>query len=498
MTKSCRQQRLVAIIICNVEHTWSGTGPHHKHSTFTPSRANYVKLQKHTTRTRASFCYDLFQNFLFLQFNMVVRSTISSVVSRLPYSDKIPQAVRSVLDENNNTSANTEAQMVVRSSEEPPTSDFAAVGDIVGSQGPHNNKDIYKDPRIKLLKDDGLCVTESTTLASECGPDSGNSVLMQQYLSEQNAKFDTLINKNLGAVLRQQNQYEEDAGWRTLIVDLAMARSGEEATTNLNSMMGKATRAFKSYIPFKRNEEFCNMTEEQAADSFAAEVFEHVIEPMDKETKLQILARLKLEVGERSSKSYDHLDLPPDAPLVDQLEVLAILWVRLAFIGLRYFIPITQMLFQKFKNNEVLLINNKNFSRFLTALARTMEAAEERLNNNPHSGHENSESHQVVTTQTERVEGYLASRLAPLVDPKPATSPTTWREAATRYAVRKLFGSGPQKANYVADPRYFHYFTLRRKVQETPEETDSDSDDSSKLKSGSVFQIAEAFVKELS
>lgn len=429
---------------------------------------------------------------------MVVRSTISSVVSRLPYSDKIPQAVRSVLEENNHAITKKEDQLVVKGSDEPIDLDAPAAGDKTESPGQHNNKDIYKDPRIKLLKDNGLCVTESTTLASECGPDSGNSVLMQQYLSEQNAKFDTLINKNLGAVLRQQNQYEEDAGWRTLIVELAMARTGEEATTNLNSMMGKATRAFKSYIPFKRNDEICQMTEEQAADSFAAEVFEHVIEPMDKETKLQILARLKLEVGERTSKSFDHLDLPPDAPLVDQLEVLAILWVRLAFIGLRYFIPITQMLFQKFKNNEVLLINNKNFSRFLTALAKTMEAAEERLNNHSHSGHENSDLPQVVSTQTERVEGYSVSKLAPLVDPKPAPPPNTWREAATRYAVKKLFGSGPQKANYVADPRYFHYFTLRRKVQETPEETDSDSDESNKLKSGSVFQIAEAFVKELS
>ncbi|KAL6024009.1 hypothetical protein ACNR90_002045 [Candidozyma auris] len=66
---------------------------------------------------------------------------------------------------------------------------------------------------------------------------------------EQNAKLDSLINKNLNVVLQQQSMYRDEASWQQLMIEMAMARDKDEISMKMTSLMSRASNWIESHIP---------------------------------------------------------------------------------------------------------------------------------------------------------------------------------------------------------------------------------------------------------
>lgn len=411
---------------------------------------------------------------------MPLRSTLGAVVLRVPYSDRLPQVVKTVFLE--------------KIEQNPPETgqDIAPIDKIHSRLMDSRLQDAEK-PEV-VDEDDTVRDTESVSLRKS---------VMQQYLDEQNAKFDTLINRNLGEVLQQQNRYEDEAGWRSLVLDLATARNTLDVTKSVSLLLLRALKSVYSYVPFTdRTQPLSPARSPRAANTelaFRETVHEHVstqylpglvsfgtlMENMDYNEKVLLLRRLHQELG----ISYD-LDLAryphgrpvlSDTPLAEKIETMMILLIRLAFIGFRLFVPVTTALYHKFINNQLMVFNNRNFNRFLNKVIHTMESVEELLD------FETGRKKDGTAFTSDDAMEYLGE-FKHQIPGSDSWAATIARHTFSRYT--KEYAGPP---DYATDPRYAQYFTERRRRQD-------DSDDDIFLEAvehPSVFQVAREFADQM-
>lgn len=254
---------------------------------------------------------------------MVVRAVIGTVVNRLPYSDHLPQFVQNAITED--TSSYELAELVSPlanlSELEGPLSPQQKIHNRIlerrelaeaASSMPNdgfllNHTDDHADDRNDAL-------TESETIQGSSTPDTTRQSMVQKYLDEQNAKFDSLINKNLNVVLQQQSMYEDESSWQQLMIEMAMARDKDEISMKMTSLMSRASNWIQSHIPGSiasrpssransRPVSGGNVTEADTNEPTDAVVraddatIENFLDSLDYQTKVSLLRQLRIDLG---------------------------------------------------------------------------------------------------------------------------------------------------------------------------------------------------------
>lgn len=438
-----------------------------------------------------------------LQSIMVVRAVISAVVNRIPYSDHLPGVVKSVLEEDHalNTPPN-EVEFI-------PVSPKAKIHNLMLN-------------RMATLESSAL--SDASTLLFDNVPEEDEympprDTVVQKYLDEQNAKFDTLINKNMGAVLRQQN-YEGDASWPQMVFDLVTAKDTEDVTLKVGVLVGKASTYLYSKVPLAGE----NKAELVSPIVPVADPIDCILNTLDYNTKVALLKELKADLGlvqtdslsQLSNQLAENLGSSSSSLVIDKMEMLVIVSVRLAFVGVKFLIPLVTLLYLKFKNNEVMLLNNKNFSRLLSFVIRFMESLEDRLNSEKlhafqYGEEKGTDGRDVKDAKKPRekelksagVEGRGLSGARKFKDETlneeflryidewsgdEAGLSASWTRTFTKLAVGRYFSSPTQ--DYVSDPKYAQYFSERRLEYER----DSCASDDQRP---SVFSVAQQFAEEM-
>lgn len=223
---------------------------------------------------------------------------------------------------------------------------------------------------------------------------------VDRYLNDQNKKFDDLIYKNLNAVLEQQSGYDENKD---------AENHDTESTTYINSLSNAVTSRIggiagriklfgfrqqegpdetRSHIlPETRALQSSIFNEAIAMDDF--------LDSLDYETKTQLLKMLRRDLGLTNDEELERLVLNENdiekltsmnkfettGPLIDKIQLFVLVWIKLAFIGIKLMIPISYLVYTKFANNLLFLFNNRNFNKLLLICIRFMRTVEHKLNN---------------------------------------------------------------------------------------------------------------------
>lgn len=434
---------------------------------------------------------------------MVVRAVIGVVVNRLPYSDHLPNLVKRMLDD-------TPQKL------DPVTPTNEPVEVLSPRQKIHNRMLDRRNPSV--YSDSGISTPTSGTttllpgfdsISEEC--DTEDSVV-QKYLDEQNAKFDSLINQNMSIVLLQQNKFEDDAPWQQLVFDLMTSKDNEDVAPKLNVLVGKASSYLYSYVPFHKEPKITEVT--QAARTIPDEFpVDNFLDSLDYNTKVRLMKQLRVDLGLTENDDLSKLSIELErhlksAPslMIDKLELLMVVSVRLAFLGMKFLIPISTLLYLKFKNNEVLLFNSKNFNRLLSFVIGFMERLEESLHSDKLQTFQYGKlqekelpgeySEDRETSKGEALNDELRRYIDEWGEDNNTEKQTSsWTRSLTRMAIGKFFGSY-EVQDYTADPRYSHYFSGKSQLPLEYNEDSSDSSDSREQLS--VFRIAQQFADEMS
>lgn len=410
---------------------------------------------------------------------MAVRSTISAVVFKLPFSDRLPGVVKNVLDDKKASKSSAPAASTLA----PPLSPKQKIHNRMmdrrsetGSLTQLGTSLVTQGSPISTILEEDETVRETESVSSK-------KTVMQQYLDEQNAKFDDLINKNLGEVLQQQ-KYQEEAGWRALVLNVAMARTATEVSTGVGQLVLRASKSVYSYYPFGEKQAVLEPPQEVVRNDQAS--FNALMESLDYNEKVVLMRRLHEElhipyendVSRLQAESFQ--SLREDAPLIDKVQMLMLLLIRLTFIGIKLFIPITTAIYTKFKNNDLLFVNSRNFDRFLLSMINMMGNMEERLDyDNAHPRENNDQA-----TGEAAIE-YLGGIQLPGND--------SWAASIARYTISRYTTREGVVEDYTADPKYAQYFTRKRDHNDSDEENYMDAME----EYPSVYQVARQFTNEM-
>lgn len=465
---------------------------------------------------------------------MVVRAVIGTVVNRLPYSDHLPQFVQNAITED--TSSYELAELVSPlanlSELEGPLSPQQKIHNRIlerrelaeaASSMPNdgfllNHTDDHADDRNDAL-------TESETIQGSSTPDTTRQSMVQKYLDEQNAKFDSLINKNLNVVLQQQSMYEDESSWQQLMIEMAMARDKDEISMKMTSLMSRASNWIQSHIPGSiasrpssransRPVSGGNVTEADTNEPTDAVVraddatIENFLDSLDYQTKVSLLRQLRIDLGisdlddlSRFSKELSASHLGAPTLLIDKIETLMIIYVRLSFICLKFMIPMATLMYYKFKNNDVFFFNNKNFNRLLTFTIKFMESLEAKLKTETLNAYQYGQEIQNENPPTP-IEGPQNRQLENVeavstIEKASNTPKPTWSESLTKMAINYWLKSRNEKADYAKDPRYAQYFSGNKDNSGVAEWDDRDELSAEQKEQLSFIEIAQQFADQL-
>lgn len=311
---------------------------------------------------------------------MVVRATIRAIVHQMPYSDRIPNQIKALVG--SEISEITEIEIF-------PDEVRPLVTPSQKIRTRMLEKRILDAPPSPQLSDVGLespieSADDGEETVMETDSQSVRQARVELYLSEQHHEFTSLIDKNLKEVMQQKHL--QDPSWRRLVVELAMARSSEEAAQKIVLLASKAQEYVYSYVPFIRSEKHTRKVLLEYENSALKLETAELLDQLDYDAKVMLLRQLMVDLGMRADAEEivnftRGSSVLEDTSMAEKLELLALVGVRLSFIGLRFFLPITRLLYTKFKENDLVLVNNKNFSKLLTVLVRALESLEERFNN---------------------------------------------------------------------------------------------------------------------
>lgn len=323
---------------------------------------------------------------------MTVREAISIVIRTLPGSDKLPRTIEGILDKKKPDSQTCvdeyeeDVKMTMASSMTPAQLLRLRMASSRGHSGrdvaPNQSKevDVHRENLAPYPEPTSLDSIEEMTL-QDSESEYTRAPIVDQYLTEQNEKFNSLIHRNLWEVMNQQQRFEEGAGWKRLALDLFLSKSLPEATERASVIMDKISLTASSYIPA--------LAQKHSPQAFIDEYEAHVaqiqakrlLETYTDEEKTYIYKELSQEFKPQESPRYNSQEhiLPPDATYLDKAEALVILSIRLSFAGLRHSLPIMQQAANKFKNDEIVLFNSSNFNRLLSSIINLLERIEKKV-----------------------------------------------------------------------------------------------------------------------
>lgn len=411
---------------------------------------------------------------------MAVRSTLGAVVFRLPYSDKLPKGVKSMLGDKNSPPKTPPPELAERSAGQKIHSRILEKRLVESPNLPEGTIPTHLGTPFITQPEEEETLRETDLVASK-------DRVVQQYLNEQNAKFNKLINRNLQEVLEQQSKFEEEVGWRRLVFELALSRNTEEVTLRVNLLMSKASRTAYSYVPFSKKKK--TQPEVNIAEAEARAQSLELLDQLDYDEKVLLLQQLLVDLGvkgdEELAKLSSELGYKSNDSMIDKIELIILLSVRLGFIGLKFFIPITQLIYTKFKNNEMVVFNNNNLSRLLGVAIHMMESLEEKL--------QVLEPPQEV--KREEAPPMTKEELLKVLDQRQQQEQESknWLASISRIST----GFSPSRAtDYANDPRYSHYFSDRN-LSPPSGRLSRSLESSDKRDPPTVLEVAQRFASQM-
>lgn len=273
---------------------------------------------------------------------------------------------------------------------------------------------------------------------------------VNRYLEEQNEKFDALINRNIEVVLEndepvlpltlQESIYDLlDVRDRNLshkfqdissIVGIAASSvlptislpwRRKEATSERSLELLSSASLPSSSLPTSSSSPSLSLGSPSAFSypSKSVDKAEYLpsvramVDDLDVYKKVQLYKYLQedLDIFEdakdeipfgptipssSSTEDLHYLQLSDSGITLDKIQALAILLVRLTFAGIKLAIPVSIRLYHKFTENDLYMINKKNFNSLLGFLIKLLKVVEEKVNGDTISvyqyGHQNSNS----------------------------------------------------------------------------------------------------------
>ncbi|KAI5954321.1 hypothetical protein KGF54_002096 [Candida jiufengensis] len=265
---------------------------------------------------------------------------------------------------------------------------------------------------------------------------------VQQYLDDQNSKFNDLISNNIDVVLNEEsiNNQSQSPSTPTQVL-LKMAYDNRGAIANSLFQYGKQRISSKlPYIPYfnpKTNtqddqdntprleelnsfttpklgsplldsnseliryagdlEEGQKLTEQNLMDQ---QHFDHLmsnlddevkidifLDSLDRETKLNLYQSLRKDLnilGDDSTPGENIRSIYYDSNMstLDKIQMFIIVSIKLFMTGIKLFIPITKYMIYKFQKNDFFIFNSKNCNKFIDFILKFMNYIDLKLNSN--------------------------------------------------------------------------------------------------------------------
>ncbi|KAK6455509.1 uncharacterized protein RJT20DRAFT_135509 [Scheffersomyces xylosifermentans] len=393
----------------------------------------------------------------------------------------------------------------------------------------HSRRESVNNTTNSIFEDagSGLPVNENTLIES-----SNNSVVMepwtlrqpsrqqafpsnedrnlrtQEYLNEQNNKFDTLISNNLNIVLKEYERPDElDLSNFGLIrflykntTDSIVSRipfgntirkkitgkntnSTDKPTATTQKIVNPPQTVPMTDIYIASSTPNSNLeppfTPDNQYDNVAS--VELFIDSLDHETKMTLLAQLKLDLQEehlqeeqpaRSAPNDDNKNNQTviSASAIDKFQEFLIIWIKLFITSLKLMIPLTKYIYHKFKNNEFYILNNKNMNNIFDTMLRSMNYLEKKLNNNEemidkiyrqegsHDNAYNENFDNIYKEISENVSNYFNEQIMNAIgggEHDKSLKGMTVQYVLSRY----LPGHNQKNKNDFSDPKYNIYFS---------------------------------------
>lgn len=255
---------------------------------------------------------------------------------------------------------------------------------------------------------------------------------IEEYLENQNNKFDELISKNIDVVLNPDSEKSENEKLIRMVYD-----NRKPIMRTLYDLGKSEVSSRLPYIPYfnpKTNNEnetvkveimsytaetkpsllgspftdYCQQVidndsnepfiEEPNSDQHKndQERFDELMSHLDSEIKVDIFIDsledetkvMLYELLKHDLKDYHHdgefknLYHSKNVSPLDKLQVFVIISIKLVFTGLKLFIPITKYLIYKFKENQLYIFNKKNMERLIDLVLTFMNYLDAKLTNN--------------------------------------------------------------------------------------------------------------------
>lgn len=305
-------------------------------------------------------------------------------------------------------------------------------------------------------------------------------VRVQQYLEEQNEKFDTLINNNLEVVIEQQDKYPDEPTDEDTVADLMNEFMNLEnlGLTGKAKFLGKVVKftskkVWDYSIPSRKTKEVEETEPEEPVVDTKDDAFDEIVGNLDNQDKLKLMKALhkdllKLEDDELYQLMQDEdsnhelmemvnkINKPQSGTknlMIDKFEILLILSIKLFFLAIKFSIPLAYLIYDKFVNNSIFLFNNRNFDKLIDANIKLMTYLEAKLNNNYLNNFKYGSKPD--EKELERFYNDLTNDFN-TDDNKMFSKVKVWLPL-----VNKMFNDdkSTKKPNYARDPRYAKFFS---------------------------------------
>lgn len=321
---------------------------------------------------------------------MTVRDSISNVVRSIPGSEKLPRPILWALDRAPNT---TKEPPIKEKKDQIPSHNYnltpsQTLRHRMAARRGHVALELMADGCTKESKEELLPFSETSSLRlfeentlQDTESDYMDNQIVDDFLFEQNEKFNTLIHRNLKEVMTQQQQFEGKNRWSTLVLDLVLSKDISGASESANLLVNKLSTAAVSFFPLIAQNHTPQAFVEEYEAHIAHEQIKRLLEPYLLEEREYIYKELNQEFGTQSHPqllSREHL-LGPNATYLDKIEALFILSIRLSFAGLKHSIPLMQLAANKFKNDQIIVFNSSNFNRLLSFIISILEKLEHKV-----------------------------------------------------------------------------------------------------------------------
>ncbi|EAZ62881.2 predicted protein [Scheffersomyces stipitis CBS 6054] len=370
----------------------------------------------------------------------------------------------------------------------------------------------------------------------------------KQYLSEQNNKFDELISNNLNVVLKKYEVEEKVVNpfSNTALVKLLYQNTTEQITSRIP--FGQSIKGWLPWIDKPQPKELpkeivkpklmvlpepefiaTSTPQDDVVETFQEEEYDRdisvelFIDSLDPETKANLLSALRKDSQDEETDVEEPKTKPKQESTIDKLQAFLIISIKLFITGFKLSIPFTKYIYQKFKNNELFVINYKNVNKFFDLLLQFMNYLDGRLNRSEDvieklyqqkgDNYYNDNFDIIYQEISQNVSNYMNEQMKKVM--RSVDEDKSMKGIVARYLVAKYLPIRDQKTHMdMSDPKYSIYFSASHNSQPgtlasgspqsiTPESMhNSDSINSDQislenLEDLSVLKIAQRFVDEL-